>query len=122
MVIAGVALAGSSGTQDLGRRLSGPFCINKDDGSDLSVAKNQPCKAGYIRKYGARVHGPQGPAGSTGPAGPEGRHRCRRREGRCRREGRQGRQAGAPGQTLVASGEQGAPPAPTGRTARTPSA
>jgi len=53
MIIAGVALAGSSGSQDLGRRLSGPFCINKDTGVILSVAKNQPCKAGYIRKYGA---------------------------------------------------------------------
>src|SRR6478672_5222117 len=107
MVVAGVALAGSSGTQDLGRRLSGPFCINKETGVILSVAKKQPCKAGYVRKYGARVSGPQGPAGQTGPqglAGLKGDTGAAGPKGDAGAKGDKGDTGatGAPGQTLVA--------------------
>jgi hypothetical protein len=114
MIIAGVALAGSSSSQDLGRRLSGPFCINKKTGVILSVAKNQPCKDGYIRKYGARVHGPkgdtglQGAKGDMGPQGPKGDTGAKGDNGAKGDKGDTGA-TGPSGATFVAAGEQGAP-------------
>src|SRR3954469_17853170 len=63
MVVARVALAGSSSTQDLGRRLTGPSCINKRTGRILSIAASKPSKPGYIRKFGGPVTGPRGDAG-----------------------------------------------------------
>jgi hypothetical protein len=114
MVIAGVALAGSSSSQDLGRRLSGPFCINKKTGVILSVAKNQPCKAGYNRKYGAKVNGPkgdtglQGAKGDMGPQGPKGDTGPKGDNGANGSKGDKG-DIGPSGAAFVAAGEQGAP-------------
>jgi Collagen triple helix repeat (20 copies) len=102
MVIAGMALAASSGMRDQGRRLTGPFCINKQSGLIISVAATTPCKPGWVRKYGEKVYGPRGPKGHTGPKGAKGDTGPKGDKG----------DTGAPGATgpsLVAIGEQGVP-------------
>ncbi len=108
MVIAGAALAGGSGTQDQGRRLTGPFCINKKTGVILSVGVKKKCKPGYVRKYG--VGGPQGGSGPKGPAGPKGATGAKR-QGDTGAKGDTGA-TGPAGQTLEAFGAQG----PQGKT------
>jgi hypothetical protein len=80
IVITTVSAAGG----DQGRRLSGPFCIGKNDagvnaGVVRSIAATQKCRSYEIRKFGVAVPHPEsagkavpGPAGSPGPAGPKG--------------------------------------------------
>jgi hypothetical protein len=99
LVIAGVALAGSGGMGDQGRRLSGPFCINKRSGLIISIAAAQPCKPGWVRKYGEKVYGKRGPKGDAGRRGSKGATGDTGATGA----------TGAPGPTLVATGEQGVP-------------
>ena len=100
VTIVSVAGATNNASQDLGRRLTGPFCVGKTflkplDGSNLhgitfkaavlragvvrSVAATQPCRAWEVRKFGLGIPdidtntpGPAGPKGATGPAGPQG--------------------------------------------------
>src|SRR5215468_10859282 len=74
LTVAGVAGAQSS---DQGRRLTGPFCINKKTGVVRSVAllRTGKCRPGEVRRYGVAVlpgKGPKGEAGPIGPAGPAG--------------------------------------------------
>lgn len=66
-------VAGANGAQsDQGKRLAGPFCINKTTGIVKSVAfrRNPECGANEVRKTG--VAGLAGPQGVAGPAGPQG--------------------------------------------------
>ena len=71
-----VGVAGAKST-DQGRRLTGPFCINKKTGVVRSVAvlRTGKCRRGEVRRYGVAVlpgKGSKGEAGPIGPAGPAG--------------------------------------------------
>lgn len=75
LVVAVPALAGSS---DQGKRLTGPFCIDKGTGVVHSVAARHACSSSQVRRVGFAVSGPAGPqgpkgdAGATGATGPQG--------------------------------------------------
>lgn len=100
------ALAGSG---DQGRRLTGPFCIDKRTGVVHSVAARHACTSKQVRRVGFGVAGPAGPAGAPGAVGPQGPMGPRGPQGA---QGAQGA-AGATGATGAQgaagpSGEQGA--------------
>lgn len=67
LVFAGVATAISG---DQGKRLAGPFCIDKSNGVVHSASASKSCSADQIRKTGLAV--PAGPAGPKGVAGTNG--------------------------------------------------
>src|SRR5438093_6899463 len=71
-----VGVAGARST-DQGRRLTGPFCINKKTGVVRSVAllRTGKCRRSEVRRVGVAVtpgKGPKGDGGPIGPAGPAG--------------------------------------------------
>lgn len=69
ILIVGVAQATGL---DHGRRLSGPFCIDKGNGTVHAIAAKQECSFTQIRKLGVAVSGPPGPKGDTGATGATG--------------------------------------------------
>ena len=64
----GVAAARSN---DQGRRLTGPFCINLKTGVVRSVAvlRTGKCRHGEVRRFGVAVTPGKGPKGEGGPIG-----------------------------------------------------
>jgi hypothetical protein len=75
LVVAVPALAGSSRSFDQGKRLTGPFCIDKGTGVVHSVAAAHACTSSQVRRVGFAMNGPagpQGPQGAPGVAGAKG--------------------------------------------------
>lgn len=90
LIAVGIATSASSTSQDQGRRLAGPFCVNKNTGVVRSVAEVpfQKCLAGEVRKVGVAIpcptltkapnhtcgpsSGPKGAKGDKGSAGEKG--------------------------------------------------
>src|SRR5581483_5228397 len=72
-LVTSVGVAGAT-SNDQGRRLTGPFCINVKTGVVRSVAllHTGKCRKGEVRRLGVAVKGPQGPHGDMGPMGPVG--------------------------------------------------
>ena len=104
LIVVGIA---TSATQDQGRRLGGPICVNLGTGVIRAVAKNQACWAGEIRRYGLLVKGPPGPRGKPGPAGKPGKPGAKGADGAVGAVGVVGSQ-GAAGAT-GAKGDKGDP-------------
>ena len=75
VVMAALTTLVTTARADQGRRLSGPFCINKKTGDVKSVSLrkfNAGCPAGFRPAPGRQVTGPAGPAGPAGPKGDQG--------------------------------------------------
>lgn len=99
------ALAGSS---DQGRRLTGPFCIDKSTGIVHSVALRHKCTSSQIPRSGIGIAGPQGKPGASGPIGPQGPAGATGAQGPQGPAGAQGT-AGAPGSPGLANVEAQGP-------------
>lgn len=62
----------TTGPNDQGRRLAGPFCVGLSTGIVRAVPAAKPCKKGELRRFGFAVPHPETVAGPAGPAGPQG--------------------------------------------------
>lgn len=75
IVMAALVTLVTTARADQGRRLSGPFCINKKTGDVKSVSLRKfttGCPAGFRPAPGRQVTGPPGPKGDKGDPGPQG--------------------------------------------------
>jgi hypothetical protein len=71
VVLTAVSVAAAT-SLDKGRRLTGPFCVDKKGGTVHSVAATHACRSDQLRRYGVAVTGPRGPQGPAGPQGAPG--------------------------------------------------
>lgn len=101
-------VSADTGPGDQGRRLAGPFCIDKSDGTVHSIPLNQACKPDQNRKLGVAVpcksvtinkkpvnpclptKGPKGDTGATGAAGAKGETGAAGSQGATGAQGAQG--------------------------------